>query len=145
MSTSGKGFLAGFGGCLGVGVAVSFVGLCLIGGCGFLIALGAKEQQRIRAEQGADAPAAFTVDESPAPTPAAPTITLAKFNQLQNGITYEQAVQILGTQGTLVSENTISGYHTAMYSWENPGIFQGNMNAMFQNNALMSKSQIGLK
>lgn len=144
MSTSGKGFLAGFGGCLGVGAALSFVGLCLIGGCSFLLALGAKEQQRIRAEQGYETPAAFTATEQPA-TPAEPPITLAKFNQLQNGITYEQAVQILGAQGTLISENMLAGYHTAMYSWENPGVFQGNMNAMFQNNTLMSKSQIGLK
>ena len=44
------------------------------------------------------------------------------------------------------SENDIAGIHTAMYMWEgsNDAGFGANANAMFQNDALISKSQFGL-
>lgn len=77
--------------------------------------------------------------------PPPPQITLAKFNSIRTGMTYQQVVQILGKDGTLMSENQIMDIHTAMYSWENPGVLEGNMNAMFQNNSLISKAQFMLK
>ncbi len=73
-------------------------------------------------------------------------ITMADFNRLQEGMSYERVVGVLGREGKVMSEGGSQwGAHTVMYSWENPGIMQGNMNAMFQNGELVSKSQFGLR
>jgi len=81
------------------------------------------------------------------PAQAGNSITLAKFNQIQQGMTYRQVVSILGREGTVMSENNIEAgqfsVHTIMYTWE-AGLF-ANMNAMFQNGKLMSKAQMGLR
>jgi hypothetical protein len=76
------------------------------------------------------------------------TVTLAEFNSLSTGMTYAQAVSIIGAEGTVMSENTLPDFsggqiRTVLYVWQNPGF--SNMNAMFQNDQLMSKAQIGLK
>jgi len=67
-------------------------------------------------------------------------------NALANGMTYAQATAIIGVPGELLSENDIAGIHTTMYMWEgsNDSGFGANANAMFQNDALISKSQFGL-
>jgi len=77
-------------------------------------------------------------------------VTFAKFNQIANGMTYQQVVDIIGAQGEELSRNKINGVpgvmpdvETVMYQWMNSN--GSNMNAMFQNNALMQKAQFGLK
>ncbi len=82
-------------------------------------------------------------ESSPA-APAAAGVTMAGFTQLKTGMTYEQAVKILGKEGTEMSSNEIGGTKTIMYQWEGDGL-GATMTAMFQNNKLMSKSQFGLK
>ena len=71
-----------------------------------------------------------------------PLVTLREFEQLSTGMSYEEAVAIIGAEGDIQSENEIMGIRTVMYTWSN-GI--ANMNAMFQDNKLMSKAQIGLR
>ncbi len=73
-------------------------------------------------------------------------ITLEKFNKIETGMTYEQVVEIIGEEGTIISETDITGdgeYHTAMYYWyaEN-GI--SNANVTIQRGKVVSKAQIGL-
>lgn len=108
---------------------LGIVFLLLVGGCGFLavvgVVAGGKAAQEVQKQQEAN------------------TITLAQFNQIQNGMTYQQVVQIIGRQGTVISENNIVDIHTIMYQWE--AGFMANMNAMFQNDKLMQKAQFGLK
>lgn len=77
-------------------------------------------------------------------------VTFAKYNQITNGMTYEQVVAIIGKQGEEMSRNHIDGVQgvmasidTVMYQWMNGN--GSNMNAMFQNNKLMQKAQFGLK
>jgi hypothetical protein len=72
-----------------------------------------------------------------------PTVTMAKFSSLQTGMTYPQAVEIIGAPGEEMSHSEIAGYATVMYAWKNPG--GSNMNAMFQNGALVNKAQFGLQ
>ena len=72
------------------------------------------------------------------------SVTKAQYNALQDGISYRQAVRILGCEGEEMSSSEIAGYKTVMYMWEGEG-FGGNMNAMFQNDAMVSKAQFGLK
>lgn len=107
--------------------------ILMVGGCGVImvagLAIGGKAAHEVQQQQQAN------------------TITLAQFNQIQNGMSYAQVVQIIGRQGTVISENTIGEgqfkTHTVMYQWE--AGFMANMNAMFQNDKLMQKSQFGMK
>ncbi|MCE7937638.1 MAG: hypothetical protein DYG90_03375 [Chloroflexi bacterium CFX6] len=60
-------------------------------------------------------------------------------------MTYEEVVAILGEEGTVLSETDIAGIKTVMYQWFGTGSLGANMNAMFQNGAMIQKSQFGLK
>lgn len=125
-------------GCLGISILL-FVGLPM---CAVIIAPPVDTSRPEPQSSSGIAPARAV--------PAAPqtTITLAKFNQIQQGMTYEQVVRILGAEGEVMSETSFgSGQyatHTIMYTWKAGG-FMANMNAMFQNGALISKAQLGLK
>jgi hypothetical protein len=109
--------------------ALGILFILMVGGCGAImfagLAAGGKAAHDIQQQQEAN------------------TITLAQFNQIQNGMSYAQVVQIVGRQGTVISENTMAGFHTIMYQWE--AGFMANMNTMFQNDKLMQKSQFGMK
>lgn len=71
-----------------------------------------------------------------------PVVTMAEFNRIENGMTYEAVTKIIGAAGQLQSQSDIAGYSTVMYSWMNSN--GSNMNAMFQNNKLVQKAQFGL-
>ena len=76
-------------------------------------------------------------------------VTKAKYNAIEDGMSYAKVVSIIGCQGEEISSTTMPGIPgvmpqmtTKMYSWIN---FDGsNMNAMFQNDMLMNKAQFGL-
>jgi hypothetical protein len=70
-------------------------------------------------------------------------VTMAKFNQIQAGMSYQQVVNIIGKEGEEMSRVELAGYITVMYMWQNTD--GSNMNAMFQNGGLISKTQFGLK
>ena len=74
-----------------------------------------------------------------------PKISKAEFEALETGITYEEAVVIIGGEGELSSQVNVAGYDTKMYTWEGEGSIGANANATFQNNTLTSKAQYGLK
>ena len=77
-------------------------------------------------------------------TTAVPSsLTLATYNRLQAGMTYEQVREILGSSGTEMSRLELAGITTVMYQWTRFG--GANMNAMFQNGQLVSKAQFGLR
>ncbi len=73
------------------------------------------------------------------------TISLSEYNCIENGMTYEQVVAIVGGEGTVLSETNSQelGIHTIMYYYD--GIQLGaNANFTFQNNELITKAQMGL-
>jgi hypothetical protein len=72
-----------------------------------------------------------------------PIVTLDEYQRLEDGISYREAVEIIGTDGDEVSRSDVAGYRTVMYSWSNSG--GSNMNAMFQNDKLVNKAQFGLR
>jgi GYF domain 2/Domain of Unknown Function with PDB structure (DUF3862) len=79
------------------------------------------------------------------PTPAfapPPVVTRQKYDQIHEGMTYQQVRNIIGSSGEELSESDIAGMTTVMYSWTNSNA--SIMNAMFQNDRLISKSQFGL-
>lgn len=70
-------------------------------------------------------------------------VDLSEFNQITTGMTYREVVSIIGTEGTELSRVSLAGTVTVMYKWDGQGI--ANMNAMFQNGKLITKSQFGLE
>lgn len=73
-------------------------------------------------------------------------VTMAGFNALANGMSYEEAVAILGRAGEKLSESDLGGVQTVMYQWKaDRGSLGANMNAMFQDGKLILKAQAGLK
>jgi hypothetical protein len=88
-----------------------------------------------------------TPTQNPTPEPAAnsPRISLSEFNNISEGMTYEQAVKIIGSNGELMSESSVGGISTKMYTWKGEGSLGANANAMFQNGKLITKAQVGLR
>lgn len=72
-----------------------------------------------------------------------PVVTMAEFNGLKTGMTYEQAVAVIGARGEKISRTELAGIATVMYGWKSAD--GSNMNAMFQTNRLINKAQFGLQ
>lgn len=71
-------------------------------------------------------------------------ISLKKYNKINVGMTYNEVKNIIGSDGKLLSESEILDIKTEVYYYYGvDGI--SNANFMFQNNKLISKSQVGLK
>lgn len=81
--------------------------------------------------------------EEAAPPVEDRTVTLAEYNAVQTGSSYEQVRAIVGFEGEEQSRSEVLGTVTVMYAWKNPNFT--NMTAMFQNGKLTGKGQLGLK
>lgn len=73
------------------------------------------------------------------------TITFAEYEALQTGMSYEEAVEIIGGPGQEISRSDLAGFVTVMYQWTGSGGIGANANAMFQNGGLVTKAQFGLR
>lgn len=71
-------------------------------------------------------------------------VTRENYLALHTGMSYADAVAILGSPGEEISRSDIAGYTTVMYQWTT-AFGLGNMNAMFQNDKLIQKAQFGLR
>jgi hypothetical protein len=72
-----------------------------------------------------------------------PIVTLAEYEQVREGMTYEEVTSVIGAAGQELSRSDLAGYTTVMYSWANSN--GSNMNSMFQNGRLVNKAQFGLR
>jgi hypothetical protein len=70
---------------------------------------------------------------------------MENYTRLMTGMSYAQVVEILGAPGTELSRSSLGGVTTELYQWEGTGSLGANMNAMFQNDRLISKAQFGLR
>ncbi len=70
------------------------------------------------------------------------SVTKQGYLSLQTGDSYSTVVRKLGCEGEEMSRTEMAGFVTVMYMWT--GGLMANMNAMFQNNELVSKAQFGL-
>ena len=72
-------------------------------------------------------------------------ITAEKFNAIETGMTYDDVVNIIGSEGELSSQVDIGGdeYKTEIYVWYGavPG---SNANVTFQGGKVVAKAQLGL-
>lgn len=74
-----------------------------------------------------------------------PGLTLANYDRLGTGAaTYEDVSTTFGSAGNQQSSSEMGGKKTATYTWTSEG-GSGQVNAIFENNILVSKSQHGLK
>ena len=95
-------------------------------------------------------PSAAATEPVPAVTQSAPasaaagTMSLAQFNQIQNGMSYEEVQKIVGSAGTVLSESSIGGISIRIVSWLGNGSLGSNAAITFQNGAVSGKSQAGL-
>jgi hypothetical protein len=76
-----------------------------------------------------------------------PTISKDEFDRIENGMTYDQVKEIIGSDGEVMSEAGDKGtdFYTIMYMWKGEGSPGANANFMFQDGKLTSKAQFGLK
>lgn len=78
-------------------------------------------------------------------------LTLEKFEKIENGMSYNDVVGIIGCEGTLEAETGEKGteYYTVSYRYmgddQVSGMLGANASFMFQNGKLMMKAQLGLK
>ena len=77
-------------------------------------------------------------------------VTFDEYKRVEDGMSYQQVVSIIGAQGEETVRNRLEGdpdvmesVDTVMYQWVNSN--GSNMNAMFQNDKLVLKAQFGLK
>jgi hypothetical protein len=87
-----------------------------------------------------------TPDPAPAPKNE-PTMTMAEFDQIKNGMTYEEVTAIVGGPGEMVVETGTPGdqYYTVAYKFNGEGSLGANAQLMFQGGKLNMKAQAGLK
>jgi len=75
-------------------------------------------------------------------TPA--VITLAEYNQLQDGMSYSKVVGIIGSEGIIDSQSDAGDYHAIVYHWTGNDDYS-EAYVEFENDELIYKVQIGLK
>lgn len=83
-------------------------------------------------------------------TTTAGTITKAQYDQITNGMTYDQVKQIIGSDGSKLSESTYKDaqgntVNVQIFYWQGNGSSDSNANITFQGNTVASKSSYGLK
>jgi len=75
-----------------------------------------------------------------------PGISKAEYDQIKNGMSYNEVKAIIGSDGESMSEVGEKGtdYYTVVYMWKGEGMIGANANFTFQNDKLQMKAQVGL-
>lgn len=69
---------------------------------------------------------------------------MQKYTQLDEGISYNDAVTIMRCEGKEAARSSILNNTTVIYTWQS-SFGYGNMSATFQNDRLISRAQAGLR
>lgn len=72
-------------------------------------------------------------------------ITMDEFNQIKDGMSYDEVKNIIGFEGELSSKVTAGDITTVIYTWYGNGVAGSNANVTFQNDAAIAKAQVGLQ
>lgn len=70
-------------------------------------------------------------------------VTMAKYDQIREGMTLSEVEQVMGQGGEELSRVNVAGYDNVIYAWSNPS--GANMNVTFQNGKVYAKAQFGLR
>lgn len=71
-------------------------------------------------------------------------ITKEQFEQLHNGMTLEEVLNIIGSEGEVISESGTKGERGHYITYEYSGDDYASVTLMFEDNVLISRSQFGL-
>ncbi len=72
-------------------------------------------------------------------------ITLDEYNAIKNGMSYEDVVKLIGSEGTSTSESSVGDITVKIITWYGNGMAGSNANVTFTNDEVTGKAQIGLK
>ena len=75
-------------------------------------------------------------------------MSLAEFNKIKSGTTYEEVCKIVGGEGELLSSADLffnEADATEIYSWDGEGTLGANANVTFQGGKVITKAQFGLE
>jgi len=67
------------------------------------------------------------------------------YTALKAGMTYEEVIKILGSEGKLLNENEIGATKTATYQWKAEGSSGSNVQVIFSNGKMFQKFKYGEK
>jgi predicted Zn-dependent peptidase len=97
-------------------------------------------------EEPKEEPAPVEKEEKPAPPKEDPGISMEEFEEIQNGMTVEEVVKIIGGEGEIMSEVGEKGtsLYTVMYKYDGESGLGSNANVTFQGGKLQMKAQFGL-
>jgi Domain of Unknown Function with PDB structure (DUF3862) len=70
-------------------------------------------------------------------------VTYEEYKKIKNGMSYDEVKKIIGQDGEEISNTSAGGFKTVMYQWMNADAT--NVEVMFQNGKVDTKSQFGLK
>lgn len=101
------------------------------------------EEEQTTEPEPADASQTTEVPETDdQDTTSGEAMTEDTFNQIENGMTYDEVIALIGAEGELVSESEIDGITTAMYQWD-AGDY-GVVMITFQDDTVVNISQMGV-
>lgn len=83
--------------------------------------------------------------EDRSPAAAKCGATLAEFYELEIGMPYAAARNIIGCEGEILSQVSLGGTNSVTVSWDAETAMFGNMHATFQNGHLVSRAQFRLE
>lgn len=90
--------------------------------------------------------AAASISLEPQTTVNRPTISMAEFDQIVDGMLYSSVVTIVGGEGEVSSTYSFGGSTTTLYSWDaDPECsIVGNANVTITDGVVVGKAQLGL-
>lgn len=97
-------------------------------------------------DNGVNAATVATPDNrknAPAVSKGNSKINVTNFDQIRNGMKYQDVVNILGSEGEIIGDSDMSGIKTVMYKW-NGEVSGSFIKVIFQNDKLIDKAQTGL-
>lgn len=75
--------------------------------------------------------------------PEPPIVTLSEFNQLQIGMTYDEATAIIGAEGALMTEHKMTAGNVEGYQWDNSD--GSNAMLVFHDGKIIVKNHVKLR
>lgn len=72
-----------------------------------------------------------------------PSCSYEEYLQIENGMTYDQVVEIIGSEGKETSTAAVGGITSSVYQWDGSAKYS-NVAITFTNNAVVAKAQAGL-
>lgn len=129
--------------------AVICIGILIVLGCS-CPSMAEIQKEIEKAEKKATPTPSSSPGSSPSSSPSkgsgsSAKVTLAQYNDVKTGMTYDEVIEKLGGEGEEISTTEVGSYSTGVYKWDGDGEDYASVTLIFQNKKLISKSQYGLK